>query len=58
MGRLFVVPAGALPVPVSDGYIGLYRAGFTFIAGFTAGLSSFTAVPGRQLNCFPSALVP
>jgi hypothetical protein len=26
VGKLFVVPAWALPVPVSDGYIGLYRA--------------------------------
>jgi hypothetical protein len=34
MGRLLVVTAGALPVPVSDGYIGLYRGD---IAGFTAG---------------------
>jgi hypothetical protein len=27
-------------------------------AGFTAGQRSLTAVPGRQHNCFPSALVP
>jgi hypothetical protein len=26
-------------------------------AGFTAGRSSFTAVPGRPHNCFPSALI-
>ena len=26
-------------------------------AGFTAGQSSFTAVPGRQHNCFPTALL-
>jgi hypothetical protein len=26
-------------------------------AGFTVGQSSFTAVLGRQHNCFPSALV-
>jgi hypothetical protein len=29
VGRLFVVPAGAQPVPVSDGYIGLCRARFS-----------------------------
>jgi hypothetical protein len=50
-----VVPAGAQPVPVSEGYMGLYRAQ---IADFvTAGRSSFTAVPGRQHNCPPFTLL-
>jgi hypothetical protein len=60
LGSFFVVPAGALPVPVSDRYICLYRASIANFppakAGFTAGQSIFTAVPGRQHNCFPSAL--
>jgi hypothetical protein len=56
-----VVPAGALPVPVSDSlnaYVGALIARFSPArAGCTAGQSSFTAVPGRQHNCSPSALL-
>jgi hypothetical protein len=49
------------PEPVSDGYIRLFRgiiARFSPAkAGFTAGQSSFTGVPGQEHNCFPSAVV-
>jgi hypothetical protein len=53
-----VVQAGALPVPYSlhNNHMGLNRQTSSAKAGFTAGQSSFTAAPGRQHNCFPSAL--
>jgi hypothetical protein len=50
LGKLFVVPAGALPVPVSERP---YRAKHPLFSG----QSSLTALPGRQHNCFPTALV-
>jgi hypothetical protein len=70
VGKLVVVPAGALPVPVSirfykccDSRVRLAVVYILFArfspakAGFTAGQSSFTAVPGRQHNCLPFALL-
>jgi hypothetical protein len=54
--KLCVLPAGALPVPVSDGYMGPNRQNFSAKAGFAAGRSRFTAVPGQQHNCLPFTL--
>jgi hypothetical protein len=45
------------PVPVSE-KLYTYRSNTGIAkAGYIAGQSSFTAVPGRQHNCFPSALM-
>ena len=54
VGKLLVVPAGALPVPVRKGYIGLFRAKIAKFPPARAGLSSASQNP--QHNCFPSAL--
>jgi hypothetical protein len=45
VGKLFVVPAWAPPVPVSDTCIG------PKIVRFSYAKAGFTAVPGRQHNC-------
>jgi hypothetical protein len=62
VGQLFVLRPVAQKGPgysASAGFerlCGLYRVA-RFSRGFAAGQSSFTAVPGRQHNCFPSALI-
>jgi hypothetical protein len=57
VGKLVVVPAWALPVPIRKGYIGLYRASIAIFSSASAGLSSASTGQNRQHNCFPSALV-
>jgi hypothetical protein len=55
VGKLFVVPAGALPVPVSDNlYRGYNEPSTTSFA--SVGLSSASIGQNRQHNCFLSAL--
>jgi hypothetical protein len=55
VGKLYVVPVGALPVPVSGWLSRPYRQIFSGPIFSEAG---FTAGPGRQHNYSPSALSP
>jgi hypothetical protein len=58
LGKLFVVPAWALPVPVSDRHIkGLYKAEIARFSPVSAVLSSASTGLNRQHNCYPSALL-
>ena len=51
-----MVPAWALPLPVSDSYKGLFRAQIAQFSPAGAGLSSASTGQNRQHHCFPSAL--